>query len=233
MVEYQYTYLLMAIGFAVVWSALFIIRKDTRKEMIICSALISISDPALNFLFIQDWWHPISLFDGTRIAVVESLIVAFFIGGVASVPYEILFKKRLKQKKRVSEIRGDIKFFKLAVIGAVFFFGSFYFLGINSFLSSLICFSVPLIVILYKRRDLIKNSILSGILMIPIVIIVYSFIELLTPGWINAFWLWQNTPEIIILNVPIDDMIHYMFIGALAGPIYEYMREGKLINVKR
>ena len=223
----------MALGFSLVWFLLFLIRKDTRKEMIICSTLISITGPALNFLFVQDWWHPISFFDGTRTAILESLIVAFFIGGVASVPYEILFKKRLKQKKKIFEVKGDIKFFNLAVIGAIFFFGSFYILGINSFISSLICFSAPLLVILYKRKDLIKNSILSGILMIPIVIVVYTFIELITPGWINAFWLWQNTPEIIILNVPIDDLIHYMFIGALAGPIYEYMREGKLINMKR
>jgi hypothetical protein len=97
----------------------------------------------------------------------------------------------------------------------------------------LIGFFVPTLIILKKRRDLIKDSIFSGFLMIPIAILVYSFIELITPGWIDQFWVWKNTPRLIILNVPIDDMIHYFFGGALAGPIYEYMKEGKLINVKR
>jgi hypothetical protein len=96
MVNYQYSYLVMVIGFAIVWLTLYFLRKDTRKEMIVCSALISISGPALNFLFVQDWWHPISIFDGTQIAIIESLLAAFFIGGIASVPYEIWFKKRIK-----------------------------------------------------------------------------------------------------------------------------------------
>jgi len=55
-------------------------------------------------------------------------------------------------------------------------------------------------------------------------------LELLTPGWIHAFWIFKNVPDIVIFNLPIDDIIWYFLAGLFIGPLYEYWKEGKLIN---
>ena len=62
---------------------------------------------------------------------------------------------------------------------------------------------------------------------------VYTIIEILTPGWINAFWQFKNVPNIILFNLPLDDLIWYFLAGIYIGPLYEYWQESKILNLKR
>ena len=60
----------------------------------------------------------------------------------------------------------------------------------------------------------------------PVVVaaLVYTFVELLTPGWVQALWHFNNVPAIIIAGLPIDDVVFYFLTGAVIGPIYEYWK---------
>ena len=80
---YQYTYLLMALVFLAIWLALFIWRKNTRKEMMIMSLIFAFAGPLADILYTKDWWRPLTL---TNTAIgPEAILVGFMIGGIASV----------------------------------------------------------------------------------------------------------------------------------------------------
>ena len=36
----------------------------------------------------------------------------------------------------------------------------------------------------------------------------------------------------MILGIPLEEHVFYFLLGAFLGPLYEYWKEGKLINIK-
>jgi hypothetical protein len=218
---------MLGLLFLVVWTILFLWRKDVRKEMLGMSIFFGIAGLIVEAIYIQDWWRPLTI-TGTLIGI-EDFLFGFVIGGIAAVIYEEVFKKKLKRtKKKNTEFKS--KYFGLLL--PIIFVVSIYVFNLNTFIASILAFGIPTIIIYITRKDLIKDSLLSGALVLGVSIIVYTILELITPGWVNAFWYFKNVPNIIILNVPIDDFIWYFLAGAFIGPFYEYWQNKKLVNKK-
>lgn len=226
--NYEYSYLILALTFLLLWILLFLIRKDLQREMLIISLAFAFAGPFAEVVYFKDWWSPLTL-TNTFLSL-EPFIIGFSIGGIASVIAEELLREKHKTiKKSYKAIkREDINILLLLSSLAVIFFGSFFLLKVNSLITTILSFGIPTLIIYMKRRDLILNSIISGILLNLIAINVYTFVEFITPGWVEAFWQFNNTPQIIIFNLPIDDVIWYFLCGAFVGPLYEYWREIKL-----
>jgi hypothetical protein len=205
----------MGLVFFAVWLALFLWRKDNRKEMIIMSSIFALVGPLADIVYTQDWWRPLTI-TNTLIGP-EAVLVGFMIGGIASVIYKNLFKKRLK----LSNFSKD-NFLFIFAISIILFFGSFYLLGFNSLIATIIASLVPTIIIWVKRKDLIIDSITTGILLVIVASVVYTVLEFLTPGWVQTFWFFKNVPDMIILNLPLDDILWYFLAGLFIGPLYEY-----------
>lgn len=221
--EYQYTYLLMALLFFFIWIFLFLRRKDTRKEMLIMSLIFSFAGPLADILYVQDWWHPFTI-TNTQIGI-ESLVTAFMIGGISSIIYVIIFKKKLSYRKvQTSKKKKILIVIFTSLLTVLLFLGGFYIFHLDSLFSTILALTTSIFLIWMKRRDLIMESIITGLLLLTVSIIVYSCLEILTPGWIPKFWVFKNIPNIIILNVPINDIIWYFLAGAFIGPLYEYWR---------
>lgn len=229
MISYQYAYLLMGLVFFVVWLILFLVRKDIQKEMLIMSSIFALAGPPADFLYTKDWWKPLTLTN--TVIGFESVIAGFMIGGVASAIYIDIFKKRVRIKKRTKREKtsDNFRFLFLLSLTAVLFFGTFYLFSFNSLSSTIVAMAIPTLWIYWQRKDLIKDSIITGLLLLGVAIFVYSAVEVLTPGWVNAFWLFKNVSHIVILNVPIDDVIWYSLGGAYLGPLYVYWQESKII----
>jgi hypothetical protein len=230
--SYQFTYLYMGLIFSVVWFALFLWRKNTRKEMLSISLLFALPGALADLIYTQDWWVPQTL-TGTIVSL-EGTIVGFMIGGIATVLYEDIFKKKIRLR-RVNDdvkVRQNIHLAILMSILVVVFCVSFYFLKFNSLQATILALSIPTVIIWFIRTDLIIDSIATGILLVGVSFIVYTLLHSLTPGWIEAFWYFRNVPEIIFLNVPLDDIVWYFFTGMFIGPLYEYWKEAKLVDLK-
>lgn len=103
-------------------------------------------------------------------------------------------------------------------------FSCFYLLDLNSFESTLVAAIIPLGIMFMRRPDLLSVSRISGGLLVVVAALVYTFVELLTPGWVQALWHFNNVPAIIIAGLPIDDVVFYFLTGAVIGPIYEYWK---------
>ena len=170
----------------------------------------------------------------TKIGYIEGALTGFMIAGVATVIYEDIFRERIILKKgNKKELIEDFHLLLLTLFTIVASLSAFFILHINSLLSTLFAFGVPVLLIYYSRRDLIKASLLTSLLLVVIAAGVYTVINFFTPGWIIKFWYFKNVPNIIVLNLPLDDLLWYLFAGAYLGPLYEYWREGKFTKFKR
>lgn len=229
MLSYRWTYLLMGLGFATVWFALFMWRKNTRREMVVTSLLVAALAPLSDLIYTIDWWHPETL-TGTRIGI-EAVFTGFFMGGVMAVLYEDLFHKRIRLARLSRQERHsrDIEMLALIGVATIIFFGTYIFLDWNSFQSSIASFMFVLLTIIIIRPDLTVDALASSVMLFIVAVLVYTTLELLTPGWVMQFWVFENVPEIIILNVPIDDVVFYLIAGGMMGPLYAYWKEGTII----
>jgi len=219
----------MGLVFFAFWIALFIWKKNTRKEMLIMSLIFAFAGPLADIFYTQDWWHPLTL-TNTTIGP-EAFFVGFMIGGITSVIYEDIFKKRLKIRKlnKAKEAQRNFSFLFILSLSGIIFLGTF-FLKFNSLFATIFAFIIPSLIIWIKRKDLIFDSLATGVLLVIVASLVYGTLEFLTPGWIHAFWHFKNVPDIIIFNLPLDDIIWYFLAGLFIGPLYEYWQESKLID---
>lgn len=226
MIDYQYTYIIGNIILLLIWTFLFIRRKDTRKEMLVISIIFGIAGPIAEMIYIKDWWQPLTI-TGTSIGI-EDFLFGFLIGGIMAVIYEHLFQKRI-QKKKPKKIHKS-KIFRPAIVLLLLFVGLYYLTSLNSFTLTVIALLVPTIMIWIQRKDLIKNSIFSGILAWVVAVVGYTVLNVITPGFFEEFWYFTLVGKIIFLGIPIEEHIWFLLAGAFVGPLYEYWRERKLID---
>ena len=228
--NYQYTYLIWTAIFFLIWLTLYLWRKDFRKEMIFISVPFGFAGILSQIIYTQDWWRPLTI-TNTLIGI-EDFFIGFFIGGIAAVIYEVIYKKKIRLRKKI-DLR-NLKLMYLCLTLAVILFGSFYLFKINSFYSSIIALVIPIGILLIRRKDLIINSFMSGILVLVIGTLVYLLLQILQPGFIKEFWYldnnWYNS---FFLGIPLREYVWYFLVGAFIGPLYEYWQEGRLINIKR
>jgi len=229
---FQYSYLIGDAVLLIIWFVLFFWRKDVRKEMIIISSLFGIAGIISEFIYTADWWHPLTITNS--LVGIEDFLFGFAVGGIASVIYEEVFKKRIKIRKisKKKEFQEDENFFLVGLSLAIIFFVAFYFLKINSFYSSIFAFAIPLIYMWLKRKDLIIDSLASGFLLMIISFLAFIIPEFITPGWVQSAWYLENLSGIIILKAPLEDIIWFFLAGAFIGPLYEFWKEGKLVKEK-
>ena len=229
--NYQYAYLLISLTALVVWFILFLARKDVRREMLTMSLLFGIAGLLVEPIYVKDWWNPLTI---TKTMVgIEDFLIGFAIGGIAAVIYAVVFRKKVLTKRlnKNEEAKQDLSFYIFGGIFALLFFGSSFILGLNALYCSLIAFIFGIMVIWIRRKDLITNSLTTGILVLLMFSIVYTIGELILPGWVRTFWYFKNVPDIIIFNLPIDDVMWYFLAGAFIGPLYEFWQEAKLSKV--
>ncbi|MDO8524688.1 MAG: lycopene cyclase domain-containing protein [bacterium] len=226
--SYQYTYLIMDSIGLVIWTILFVLRKDVRKEMLFMSLGFGAVALLMEPIYLKDWWRPLTI-TNTPVGI-EDFLSGFVIGGICAVIYEVILRKRVSIRKSNPQvvIKREISFLSLTIIFAVLFFIGFFALRLNSFYSSFVTFIFGITVIFILRRDLIFNSLISGFLVVLISFATYSIMDLITPGWVREFWYFRNTPDIIILSVPIDDLFWNFLAGAFIGPLYEFWKGGKV-----
>jgi len=222
----------MDLGFLIVWIALFILRKDTRKVMLFTSIPLGILGLFFNFLYIRDWWMPLTI-TGT-IPAIEDFLYGFVIGGISAAIYEEIFKKKIIVKRESAQTDRNklFHFWGAGIISVVAFYSMYYLLNIKTFYVTNIILIIIVLTLCIVRKDLIPHVIGSGVSLLIVAFAVHSIINIITPGWIEAFYYFNSVPKLIVLNVPLEDIIFYLLFGAAVGPLYEYWREGKLIKAR-
>ena len=116
-------------------------------------------------------------------------------------------------------------------MGAILFWGSFFLLNLNSFQATFPMAIIPTLIIWIKRKDLILNSIVSGVLIAIISFLFYLVPELINPGWLEIVWNFPILSGITLFGVVVEDIIWFFLAGLFIGPLYEYWQEGKEVDM--
>ena len=225
----NYFYLIWAVCFFIIYLVLFILRKDVRREMIFVGLLFGFAGLASEYIHIKDWWAPVTI-TGTPLGI-EDFLIGLAIGGVAAVLYEEVYKKRIRKSKKAHFYT---KLCLTILSAAGIFYINFYLFHLHSFYSAVLTFVVPTLVLLIMRRDLIKDSFMSGLFLWAIGVLFYLSLYLILPDFFNRFWYlpdeWFST---FILGIPLAEHIWYFLAGMFIGPLYEFWQEGRLVKSKK
>lgn len=234
-VDFHSAYFVLTIPFIVIWALLFIFSKNTRREQLLMSLLISPLGTISEFVFyFKDYWIPESILSfsiGPASILLEDFLFAFCIGGIGGVIYEVFFYKKISKLKR--PIHKILELPAIVTISGLAAYLLFLF-GVNSIFATSAGFVICALLIISQRRDLLLNSLLSGVAVMSVMffsyIILYNSIlnveELARQGWL----LYGTSLDIRIFNIPATEMVWGFAWGMVAGPMYEFWKGIRLIG---
>jgi hypothetical protein len=233
--NYHYAYLIgdLIIGLPV-WILFFYYRKDLRREMIIAGILLGLISVFSEPWYSKDYWHPENL-DLIRRGLGD-FFYGFFPGGVACVIYEGVFRKYIAKRKNLQH-KWWWFLLPLLLIGGLIFDIPTHF-GMNSMHTTAIALLLITAIIVYFRRDLLWDSIFSGILFLSLSFAGYLVFFSLYPGIINEWWLlkWQSVNAgpsgVLIVGIPMEELLFAFTLGLAMGPMYEFLIGAKFTKKK-
>lgn len=226
-IPFQFAYLVLTIPFLLIWLLLYLLKKDTRKEQLIMSFLLMPLGPISEILYFQDYWTPPSvlfLSVGPFALLVEDLLFIFSIGGIASVIYKVIFRKKLSKLPEVSihKVGLPIIFISASLVTFLLFW-----YGLNSIFATSVGFVLAALWIIGQRKDLFTDSLVSGFCVMLVMFISYFFLfnvisnseNLVEQGWL----IYHTSFDIRLFNIPMTEMVWGFSWGMLVGPLYEFV----------
>lgn len=220
----EWIYLIALLPYIFIW--LYIYRKSARvykKEMMFVSILVAILSPITSYLYWnKDWWIPPSILSGYPV-IPEDILLGFVFGGITAVIYEFCFHKKIKPGALPHKRSFWFLLFLLFLISAILFFS----LNLNSFYSIIVSITFIGVSVAYIRKDLVKSSLLSGLLTLIMSIPFYVIIHFLSTDWALVTYKYEYLSGFTVYNFPIEEFIFWFFYGLLVGPAYEFIKGWK------
>lgn len=209
-----------------VWLIIYLVRRDLRDQIINMSLLGGALSVLFAPPFLKDYWHPVYTFSlgSWPFGGLEDFLNGFFVVGIASVLYEELFAKRLIANRS----RNYLRFAPLSLVFYILIFMIPAYMGVWSLYAALLSFAVVLCLIFYIRHDLIKDSLMSGLLLGFVSTVGYLLFLKVYPDAIR-FWDRDNLNSRLLLGIPAGELLWAFFLGATAGPLYEFFLGKRLI----
>lgn len=206
---------------SIIWLGLFASRRDLRRKMWVTGLLLT-PFVILDILTVPSYWEPVTLFN---IPVgLEGFLFTFFTTGIASVLYQIIFKKRYEYHKI------QLNLCIIFIVPAATSYLLVNFLNLNIIYFFILSFFLSGITEVLKRPDLYVNTIMSSLLFCFVYVTVFSLWLFLRPESIN----WWNTitlSRVKIGQVPLEEALFSLGLGFFVGPLFEYITNAKLVTV--
>jgi hypothetical protein len=223
--SYHYSYLVGAVIFGVAWIACFIFGRTYRRETR-WGTLIAAPMALTSLLFVPQYWTPPSLFDlDQKIRVgIEDFLWAAAVGGIASVVGEILVKERLAAIRKSRRKRHYVPF----VLVVVLFVALEFWHHNKTMDNTIISFAAGALVLAYLRRDLIPLMLTSTASFTVLYFILFLWVLLLYPQFVQRFYNLPNLLGIYVHGVPIEELLFAATGGAIWSVAYEYVHGYRL-----
>jgi hypothetical protein len=216
--SYQYAYLLGDLLLLLpIWLLVFYFRRDLRIKLLSTSLFGLLITPFFVNWYTKDYWYPETIIG--KMLSIEDFLFGFLISGVFSSLYLIIQRKTFSKKRKEAKPWIILVFLFLSIF--------FYSLGhsvlssVNSiYLTSLISLVFSIIVI-FKRKDLAKNILITGTCAAILHLCGYLLFIQFFPAIFDKWWMLDNLSYIQILSIPIEELIWAFGWGMVTSSIYE------------
>lgn len=149
----------------------------------------------------------------------------FFVGGIATFVYEYFFRVKIKLKKTYNH---HIKAPLIGITGSVIFALIF---DLNLMYSLIVLGLAGANSIWIERKDLIKHSLIGGLILMIIYFLAFRLYITIFPNFIEQFYNTENLLGIMIFGVPVEELIYAIGFGLMWAPIYEYEHGEKDVDI--
>lgn len=224
----EHFYLYITIPLVVIWAALYLVNKETRREQKILSLIGAVIGPFSEGFFSREFWLPHGILPihlGHRTFLLEDMLFGAAIVGIAAVIFEVMFRTHQRKFKQSSKKIYEPPHMLLIFIAAFFLALSF---GFNSIYASAFAFLATAVPLIFFRRDLFLNALFSGIAVLLILFGSYFVIFSLAVNigsLMKGAWLIYGTAlGSTVVGIPITQLIWGFSMGFLAGPLYEFVK---------
>jgi len=229
----QYVWLIWSFIILALWAAIYVSKKEIRHEMLKMS-LITMPFGLTEPLFVPEYWSPPSLFNLAEKTGfdIESLIFSFAIGGIGTVLYNLIFKRRHVEMPHAerSQLRHKLHIYILFVPAVVFIILAL-FTTLNHIYCGIAAMFLGGLATLYCRPDLKGKIWVGGILFTILYFIYFGSILSFYPQYVEQYWNLDNLTHILLLGIPIEELLFAFTFGMYWSGLYEHLYWRKLINI--
>jgi hypothetical protein len=210
--DIKYSYLGYSLIFLSIWIIFYILRPDLRQRMLIFSFIITPLGPLSEKWFLRDYWRRPTII-GYPISI-EDAIFAFAIGGIAYSIYKVFFNIIAVQSEDQSR-RGwlVIAFFVITFLPLVILTDIYH---VNSIFSSALSLFLIAVLAWVLRPDLLKSSIVSGLMIVVLFFFVYKGMQVIFPGAIEYWCTGCNPSGLRLSGINLEELL-WDFAWGLAG----------------
>lgn len=224
MIPDAYVWLVWSSAFLIPWAALYIALPRFRRTMLWTSVLTApfgLTEP----LFVPEYWSPPSLFDLNRATGfdLESLIFCFGIGGVGSVLFQAVARRRLSPLPRALREERRHRFHRWALSVPIVVFVALLPFGWNAIYPGIVAMAAGALASVACRPDLRWNVGLGGVLFVAYYLVFLFGLELTAPGYIGRVWNVDALSGIEALGFPIEELLFAAAFGMYWASVYEHV----------
>ncbi|MDP3938481.1 MAG: lycopene cyclase domain-containing protein [Deltaproteobacteria bacterium] len=212
----QHAYLLFGLTLLVPWIAIHLARPDLRRELWISSLVTIPLGPIFQYWYLQDYWRPDLI--GPWSVGVEDLLFGFTAGGLGAASYEVL-ANRARAPRYGNQ---NPVFFFLAFLGGLAAHALFVPAGLNSIYVSFAVFVAVTAYMLFRRPDLVRVSLVSGVSLAVLMIGAYQVVLLFHERLFIDHWMLENLSGRFILGVPGEEPLWGIGWGGFIGTAWKY-----------
>lgn len=221
MINFRFAYLFGTLIFGLIWLLIFVKRKDLRKEQLYMGTLIGLAgftEP----LFYGSYWSPQFFISLPNINIgIESILLCFFYGGIASTLYEFIFNEILKKTSRESKKERKLETLLSIFIGITVSLFCWSIFKINFIYATIYGMLSVGFTLIFFRKDLFTSCLINGIIMAILSFIVLYIFGQVFSGIFNLWWRLDLLSGLRIFEVPFEEIMWHFALGFAAGPMYE------------
>lgn len=230
----QYVWLIWSLIILVLWTIIYLLKKDFRKIMLpvsLATMLFGFTEP----LFVPGYWSPPTLFDLAQKSGfdIESFIFSFSIGGIGAILYRMVFpvlELRMNMEEKNNR-RHRLHTYILMVPVFVFLL-----LSITTPLNHIYCGIIALftgaLVTLYCRPDLKGKIWIGGLLFMLLYFFYFGSILLFFPGYVKAHWNLPALTTVLVFGIPLEEFFFAFTFGMYWSGLYEHINWNKIVKHK-
>ena len=232
--ELKYSYIGLCVPFIFVWFLFLIFSPNTRRRQLKLSLAKMPFGIAIDLFFFTDYWTPKSILSfqvGSVNILLESMLFAFFFGGIAAVAYQAIFRNKDKRNMEIKHSRLALHYFTFFFITIVLIM-----MGVNSIFATALGYGSSGIIMIFKREASLESALLTSAFMTVLLFSVYYFGRILiinTEDILRSWWFLYDTPlDIRFANVPITELLWVICYGFTAGARHNPIRKERPLSFK-